>query len=132
MRTGKITLVGYTFQPYGYRNANRSAHSNIYTQLHQAALGIQYLHARNPSIVHGNICPNNVLINDQNTAVVSDFNLSQIIEERTGITTTGMRNEANRYLAPEHLTADKPVSSTVAADVYAFGGLILTVRRGFL
>lgn len=79
-------------------------------------------------MVHGNICPENVLINDFKAAVLSDFDLSRAIEEKTGFTTTGAGGQANRYLAPEAFTADWPSSATFPTDIYAFGGLILTVR----
>ncbi|KAG8928124.1 hypothetical protein FRC01_006420 [Tulasnella sp. 417] len=98
--------------------------------LHQAALGLQHLHSRDPPVVHGNICPENVLINDFKAAVLSDFDLSRAIEEKTGFTTTGAGGQANRYLAPEAFTADWPSSATFPTDIYAFGGVILTAMSG--
>ncbi|KAG8899235.1 hypothetical protein FRC00_001719 [Tulasnella sp. 408] len=97
--------------------------------LHQAALGLQHLHTRVPPVVHGNICPENVLINDFKAAVLSDFDLSRAIEEKTGFTTTGAGGQANRYLAPEAFMADSS-SATFPTDIYAFGGLILTAMSG--
>ncbi|KAG9037376.1 hypothetical protein FS837_001440 [Tulasnella sp. UAMH 9824] len=98
--------------------------------VHQSALGLEFLHGRNPPICHGDIKPQNVLINDACEAALSDFGLSRVIEGweiRTGLTTSGGGLKAtNAYTAPELFTAEKPKPS-LEADIYAFGGLILAV-----
>lgn len=96
-------------------------------------MGLAYLHCQDPPICHGDIKPQNVLINDALEAALSDFGLSRVIESfeiLTGLTTSGSGLKAtNAYTAPELFTAEKPKPS-LEADVYAFGGLILAVLSG--
>ncbi|KAG8929025.1 Receptor-interacting serine/threonine-protein kinase 2 [Tulasnella sp. 417] len=105
--------------------------------IHQAGLGLAYLHQRDPPICHGDIKPENILINDSMEAVLSDFGSSRVMDslaDHTGLTTTdGDHRGTLRYTAPELfnpqiLGGDPSVLvTTCKTDVFAFGGVILTV-----
>ncbi|KAG9038313.1 hypothetical protein FS837_001264, partial [Tulasnella sp. UAMH 9824] len=97
----------------------------------QAACGLEHLHAQNPPICHADIKPENVLINDFYSAVLSDFGLSRVLEDfgwASGFTTSERVKGTLNYMASELFTAEKP-KVTLETDVYAFGGLILTVSK---
>ncbi|KIO24527.1 hypothetical protein M407DRAFT_45629, partial [Tulasnella calospora MUT 4182] len=98
--------------------------------IHQAACGLDYLHSRTPPICHADIKPENVLINVSLEAALSDFGLSRVLQGlgvpsqfTTSETVKGTRN----YMAGELFSGEKP---TLNSDVFAFGGLILTVMSG--
>ncbi|KAG9008082.1 hypothetical protein FRB94_013739 [Tulasnella sp. JGI-2019a] len=97
-----------------------------------AANGLLYLHTLNPVVVHGDIKPDNVLVNDVREAALCDFGLARVIEGlRTGLTTSGQGQGGKGYIAPELLDYDEGEGKTKESDVFAFGGLILHTMSGF-
>ncbi|KAG9008883.1 hypothetical protein FRB90_008696 [Tulasnella sp. 427] len=98
--------------------------------LHNASLGLQHLHTLTPPIAHGNICPSNVLINEAREAVISDFEMSKVVEENPSeLTTSGGWGNLNGYSAPEALSWDSGSRASLPMDVYAFGGVTLALGR---
>lgn len=98
----------------------------------QAACGLEHLHSLNPPICHGDIKPENVLINDRLEAVLSDFGLSRVLiglGVHTGFTTSNATPGTIRYMAREIL-AEGGSKCSLQSDVYAFGGLMLAVMSG--
>lgn len=96
-------------------------------QILQAGYGLAYLHRQTPPICHGDIKPENVLVKDTRVAVLTDFGLSrvlQILDTRTGLTTSGGARGTQCYMAPELLMEDSFKASR-ESDIYAFAGLIL-------
>lgn len=86
------------------------------------ARGLRYLHEFNPTIVHGDLKPANVLIDDTYEAKLCDFGLIRLIQEdesSTGMTTTSAHTGTARYLAYELVESDQ--MPTPASDVYALG-----------
>lgn len=93
-----------------------------------AARGLSYLHSRDPPIFHGDIKPQNVIIQDNLEAALCDFGISKVIldaDKHCGLTTRNICSGTSGYQSKEILNDGPP---TTAADVYAFGGLILAVR----
>jgi len=96
--------------------------------------GLSYLHSRN--IVHGDVKPHNVLIDDQGGSRLCDFGRSRIIDHRGY--TTAFAGTA-RFMAPELLEAppsssdftnpeDSPQPQlTKETDVYAFSMVALQI-----
>ncbi|KAJ7595485.1 kinase-like domain-containing protein [Mycena floridula] len=87
------------------------------------AQGLKYLHTLEPRIVHGDLKANNVLIANDGHAVLSDFGLSQVLEELvgpTGWTLTNPDSGPLRWQAPE-LLMDDSCPLNAAADVWSFG-----------
>lgn len=98
-------------------------------QIYQTACGLSYLHSQTPPICHADIKPENVLVNDRLEAALSDFGLSLVLEGLgvpSGLTTTERVKGTLNYMAAELFEGEKP---SCASDVYAFGGLILTVSK---
>ncbi|KAG8920227.1 hypothetical protein FRC01_000865 [Tulasnella sp. 417] len=98
--------------------------------IYQTACGLGHLHSQKPPICHADIKPENVLVNDQLEAALSDFGLSLVLEGLavpSGLTTTERIKGTLNYMAGELFEGEKPNRES---DVYAFGGLILTVMSG--
>ncbi|EGZ20905.1 hypothetical protein PHYSODRAFT_491476, partial [Phytophthora sojae] len=72
--------------------------NELWAKLHEAALGVQYLHAR--SVVHGDLKGNNIVIGSDRKAKVTDFGLSSII----GDDGNSEISAASHWVAPECLT----------------------------
>ncbi|KIO19236.1 hypothetical protein M407DRAFT_223443 [Tulasnella calospora MUT 4182] len=99
--------------------------------LHDAALGLAYLHSFKPPIIHADIKPENVMINDEIKAALSDFGISRFMVEvgkHTDLTTSLGTTGTPGYQAKELLERDP--RPTTMSDVYAFGGLILAIMSG--
>ncbi|KIO32988.1 hypothetical protein M407DRAFT_46371, partial [Tulasnella calospora MUT 4182] len=100
--------------------------------IRQAACGLEHLHSQTPPISHGDIKPENVLINDHLEAVLSDFGLGRVLVGlgvHTGFTTSDTAHGTLRYMAAE-LFAQGGLRSSLQTDVYAFGGLMLAAMSG--
>ncbi|KIM21777.1 hypothetical protein M408DRAFT_301122 [Serendipita vermifera MAFF 305830] len=84
--------------------------------------GVEYLHLHAPNIVHGDLKPGNVLINDAGNAQICDFGLVKIFLEQgsTGMTTTTAHTGTERYLAYELIMGEES-NPTMASDIYAVG-----------
>ncbi|KAI0295804.1 hypothetical protein BC826DRAFT_272338 [Russula brevipes] len=89
--------------------------------LNQVASGVEFLHAN--GIVHGDLCGKNVLINDDGTALICGFNLSDFASPTSDIART-------RWLAPEQITSGSAARPTEMADIWSFGSLCLEVFTG--
>jgi len=91
--------------------------------------GMTYLHYRN--VVHDNMKPSNVLVNDQGEASVADFGFAGIKDsQETGLTTSVAYDGANvRYTAPEMLT-EEGMRGSQASDVYSVAMVALEMLSG--
>ncbi|PVF94187.1 kinase-like protein [Serendipita vermifera] len=91
--------------------------------LYGAIEGAVYLHQRDPPIIHGDIKPANILIDQDGVPKLCDFGLSRIflLERNSGHTATTPHVGTARYLAPELVESDDITFSTRESDVYAMG-----------
>lgn len=86
--------------------------------------GLMYL-----QIIHCDIKPQNILLDDGLTARIADFGLAKLLMSNQTRTSTGIRG-IRGYVAPEWFR-NTPVSSKV--DVYSFGVMLLEIiscRKG--
>ncbi|KIO26898.1 hypothetical protein M407DRAFT_73924, partial [Tulasnella calospora MUT 4182] len=98
------------------------------------ASGLAYLHSRVSPVVHGDMKPDNVLIDDAGHAVIIDFGLSAIMEDdstlATSLATTSLQDAGNaRWMAPELLMEESCIRSP-STDVYSFGCVALQIYTG--
>ncbi|KAG2665641.1 hypothetical protein I3760_15G017500 [Carya illinoinensis] len=95
------------------------------------ARGILYLHEEcETQIIHCDLNPNNILIDEQGRAKIADFGLAKLLMPDHSKTVTGIRGTRG-YVAPEW---HKNLPITVKADVYSFGVVFLVIiccRRSF-
>ncbi|XP_016433683.2 G-type lectin S-receptor-like serine/threonine-protein kinase SD2-5 [Nicotiana tabacum] len=90
------------------------------------AKGLAYLHDEcSQKIIHLDIKPQNILLDQNFNAKISDFGLSKLIEKNKSKVVTRMRGTRG-YLAPEWLSS----VITEKVDVYAFGIVLLELLCG--
>ncbi|XWS73480.1 hypothetical protein CRYUN_Cryun02cG0132600 [Craigia yunnanensis] len=99
-----------------------------WSQRTQIALGIArglfYLHEEcSPQIIHCDIKPQNILLDDYYEARISDFGLSKLLGISQSYTNTAIRGTKG-YVAPEWF---KTVPVTAKVDVYSFGVILLEI-----
>ncbi|KAF8392466.1 hypothetical protein HHK36_022808 [Tetracentron sinense] len=88
------------------------------------ARGLLYLHEEcETQIIHCDIKPQNVLLDNHNTAKIADFGLAKLLMKDQTRTSTNIRGTMG-YMAPEWLK-NAPVTAKV--DIYSFGVLLLEI-----
>ncbi|MED6120281.1 hypothetical protein PIB30_019432 [Stylosanthes scabra] len=89
------------------------------------ARGILYLHEEcDVRIIHCNIKPQNILMDEAWTAKISDFGFARLLKPNYSRMMKEMNDKRSRYLAPEW---QKDESVSVKADVYSFGVVLLEI-----
>ncbi|KAG5250055.1 G-type lectin S-receptor serine/threonine-protein kinase [Salix suchowensis] len=95
------------------------------------ARGLLYLHEECSSqIIHCDIKPQNILLDDSLNARISDFGLAKLLKTEQSKTTTAIRGTKG-YVAPEWF---KNLPVTTKVDTYSFGILLLELvccRKNF-
>lgn len=121
------------------KNGNLEAYTKAHPELTRgdkiellcgAARGLLHLHSLSPPIYHGDIKPQNIIVQDSLEAMLCDFGISRIIleeEQHTGWTTSEAFSGTIGFLPKELIDESRP---TTAADVYAFSGVILATMSG--
>ncbi|KAJ7954941.1 Receptor-like protein kinase [Quillaja saponaria] len=133
---GKHRLVVYEFMCNGslasflFTNPRPNWYQRIQIAL-GTARGLLYLHEEcSTQIIHCDIKPQNVLIDDSCVARISDFGLAKLLKTDQTRTTTAIRGTKG-YVAPEWF---RSMPITVKVDVYSYGILLLELiscRRSF-
>ncbi|EGZ12028.1 hypothetical protein PHYSODRAFT_454054, partial [Phytophthora sojae] len=104
----------------------RSHTDELWSKLHEAALGVQYLHARD--VVHGDLKGNNIVIGSDLKAKVTDFGLSSAVSSED----TAQISGAWLWVAPECFPDDKAgqqARPSFASDIYSLGMCIVEALR---
>ncbi|KAL2922136.1 hypothetical protein RDABS01_013627 [Bienertia sinuspersici] len=134
---GKIWLLVYEFMKNGsldkwifapnYCRDNLLDWPTRYNVALGTAQGIAYFHeqCRN-RIIHCDIKPENILLDENFCPKVSDFGLAKLMGREHSHVVTMVRGTRG-YLAPEWIS-NRPI--TVKADVYSYGMLLLEIIGG--
>lgn len=92
-----------------------------------AARGLVYLHEQcNPKIIHRDVKAANILLDESFEAVVGDFGLAKLLDQRESHVTTAVRGTVG-HIAPEYLSTGQSSEKT---DVFGFGILLLELITG--
>ncbi|XP_078583826.1 receptor-interacting serine/threonine-protein kinase 2-like [Branchiostoma floridae x Branchiostoma japonicum] len=100
---------------------------------HEISLGMTFLHCQNPQILHCDLKSENVLLDDDFHAKISDFGLSKWRTQSRIVTGTSPTGATITHAPPEFITDINLIPST-KFDVYSFGVLlweIITRRKPY-
>lgn len=123
------SLDKWIFHPYNFRET-RDRLLDWPTRYQVAvgtAKGIAYFHEQcRDRIIHCDIKPENILLDEDFCPKVSDFGLAKLMGREHSHVITMVRGTRG-YLAPEWVS-NRPI--TVKADVYSYGMLLLEIIGG--
>ena len=95
--------------------------------LHDVSLGLSYLHARRPVVIHRDLSPNNVMLTSQPVAKIGDLGVAKVIRADSRQTRSRLTTAPGTvdFMPPETVEAN-PVYGT-AVDVFSYAGIALHV-----
>lgn len=97
------------------------------TLVMQAARGIHVAHQQ--GIVHRDVKPSNLLLDDHGLVKVADFGTIHVLENTTWLTGVGQQVGTPGYMSPEQCAGQ---SVTCASDVYSLGVTLYELMTGRL
>ena len=88
------------------------------------AKGLEYLHEGcNYPIIHCDIKPDNILLDDKKNPKITDFGIAKLLSDQQMHTTVTNIRGTRGYIAPEWFQSDRRIDTKV--DVYSFGVVLL-------
>jgi serine/threonine protein kinase len=91
----------------------------------EIARGLAYAHER--GVVHRDVKPQNVLLNGDGRAKVTDFGIARTLDVERGVTQTGTVLGTSNYIAPEQASGDR---AGAESDVYSLGCMLFELLVG--
>ena len=105
------------------RNAPRTCVQLMAT----VARAVEYAHSR--GVLHRDIKPGNILLNDRSEPLVSDFGLAKLLDGNNDLTRSLTTFGTAGFIAPEQ-AGHAAVDFTPVADVYSLGAVLFNVLAG--
>lgn len=92
--------------------------------IRDAASGLAYLHSMNPSVIHQDIKPDNIMINDRGEFLIADFGISSHVRStlRKSLSSAFTSAGTPAYMAPERFGRDN--TPILANDIYSLGATV--------
>ena len=103
-----------------------------YSILHDVSLGLNYLHSHSPSIIHRDLSSNNILLDSNMKAKISDLGVAKILNLTPFQASQVVRNTQApgtvTYMPPEALVPNPEYDTSI--DIFSYGIMIIHVLNG--
>jgi WD40 repeat protein/tRNA A-37 threonylcarbamoyl transferase component Bud32 len=107
--------------------ASRDSLQEIATLISKVARAVHYAHQR--GILHRDLKPTNVLLDEAGEPHVTDFGLAKLAEDDSGLTVSAAILGTPAYMSPEQ-AAGQTKELTIAADIYSLGAILYELIAG--
>lgn len=88
---------------------------------------VHYAHQR--GVLHRDLKPGNILVDEQGQPQITDFGLARLMERDTDLTQTGAVIGTPSYMSPEQAAGGTRVLTT-ASDIYSLGAILYELLTG--
>ncbi|MCH5224526.1 MAG: serine/threonine protein kinase [Muribaculaceae bacterium] len=125
--------IPYLVMPYSKNGSSESLQGKLtdkdqlWKYIEDVSAGLAYLHAFSPTIVHHDIKPANILIDDHDNFAITDFGISS----QRGINRDGYdyyKSGTMAYMAPERFNED--YESIPESDIWSLGATLYELVTG--
>jgi formylglycine-generating enzyme required for sulfatase activity/tRNA A-37 threonylcarbamoyl transferase component Bud32 len=129
-QVGEIVYIVMKYVNTGtLRNVMRGPLDLSYTLEIVTQVGLALGYAHRQGVVHRDVKPGNILIADNNWALLTDFGLAKMLESTQRLTRTGTGVGTPEYMSPEQAQGN-PTDGR--ADLYSLGAMIYEMLTGYL
>lgn len=110
------------------KQVGKMSEQQIWKLIYDVASGLAYLHQRD--IVHQDIKPDNILIDNNGNYVITDFGISAKARRTLSKSTAGNNIDSGTlaYMGPERYS--KQPAPTKASDIWSFGAMVYELVTG--
>lgn len=86
-------------------------------------------HAHSRSVVHRDLKPGNLLMNEQGQLLITDFGLARLVDQESNLTFNDEVFGTAEYMAPEQVSR-RPYKNLKRADIYSLGAILFHCLAG--
>lgn len=126
--------IPYLVLPYCKKGSSElfvgsmTVNNELWKYISDVASGLDYLHRNNPPIIHQDIKPANVLIDDLGNYAITDFGISEKFNYHDEEEFGEERSGTFAYMSPERF--DPEFEPSKESDIWAFGATLYELITG--
>ena len=121
-------VMDYCSEGAARRYRGKMTEQQIWHFIHDVAAGLAYMHAQEPTIIHQDIKPDNVLIHGDGRYVITDFGISRSALSGSGSSEALKSAGTTAYMGPGRFTSTP--QTIMASDIWSLGASIYELATG--